>query len=292
MALRYEPEELQFKKIYKVPDTIIGFYDKTPETGPLSLIALLDTETTGLDTASAEIIEIGYMLIEVDDNGKFYDVVKRFNQLQQPSEPLPAKITEVTGLTDADLAGHAIDWDQVNADLASVSLIVAHNAGFDRKMMERYSPVCVEKLWGCSINDIDWASMGQGIRNQEWLVYNVANCHYNAHRAIDDVNALSLLLSRHNPETGEYLFKQLNENAQHDLKLIKATGSDFSEKDALKQAGYRWNGDDRVWAKSVTGGEFEARKDELKEELMTAAPSCNPTVATIPALNRYSVRAE
>jgi len=292
MSLKYEPQDLESRTIWCVPKTITGFHDKPSPNTPTLRVALLDTETTGLDTSVVEIIELGYMIVEVDtQTGQFFDVIKSFNQLQQPSEPLPPEITEVTGLTDADLAGQSIDWAEVEADLESVDLIVAHNAGFDRKMMERYSQAAVNTLWGCSVNDVDWKSMGQKNRTQEWLVYSIAGAYYSAHRALDDVSALSLLLSRKVPGTDEFIFSQLMSSAEQDLCILKATGSRFEEKDNLKAAGYRWNADSRLWCKEVVAYELEARRDELKEELMTAAPSCSPTMGRVPAMHRYSVRA-
>jgi len=292
MSLKYEPQDIQSRIIRAVPNVITGFYDKPDNASSLIRVALLDTETTGLDTSAAEIIELGYMIVEVSaETGQFFDVLKRLNQLQEPSAPLSQDIIDVTGLTDADLAGQSIDWEQVESDLQSVSIIVAHNAGFDRKMLERYSTVSAGKLWGCSVNDVDWKSMGSKNRSQEWLVYSIAGAYYSAHRALDDVSALGLLLSRKIPGSEEYIFKQLLARAQEDLCILKATDSRFEEKDQLKAAGYRWNAGQRVWCKEVLASDLEARRDELKSELMTAAPSCNPMIGCVPALHRYSVRA-
>lgn len=292
MSLKYEPQEIESRTISSVPNVITGFYDKPVDCPSPIRVAILDTETTGLDTTAAEIIELGYMIVEVDaDTGQFFDVLKRFNQLQQPSAALPPEITEVTGLTDADLTGQAIDWAEVEADLESVSLIVAHNAGFDRKMMERYSTACVSKLWGCSVNDVDWKEMGQKNRSQEWLVYVIADAYYSAHRALDDVSALSLLLSRKIPGKDEFIFKQLIRRANEDLCILKASGSRYEEKDQLKAAGYAWNRDTLTWCKEVTATELETRKDELRQELISAAPSSKPMMGRIAAINRYSVRA-
>lgn len=289
MSLSFEPEELQYKKIYKVPSVITGFNEKPDGFRPTTLVALLDTETTGLDTSKDEVIELGYLIIEIDDEGRFYDVVKRFNQLQQPSTPLSPEITEVTGLTDEDLEGHSINWSEVESDLDNVSLIVAHNAGFDRKIMERYSQVSKNRLWGCSVNDIDWKALGQKNRSQEWLVYAIGGCYYDAHRALDDVNALSLLLSRTPDESDRPIFYELLQRSQQDLCIIKATGSHFDEKDALKAIGYRWNTQERVWYKEVLASEFESDKEAIKQQLMQAAPSCKPTMGRVPAIRRYAV---
>ena len=191
MSLRFteSKSELESKKIWKVP-TIIGFDEKSSETSNTQIVCIIDTETTGLDTNKDEIIELGYMLIEYDQHGRFFDVIKRFNQLQQPSMPITPEITKITGITDQDLEGKSIDWNEVVSDISTASLLVAHNAQFDRKMLERYSDVFKDKIWGCSVNDVDWESIGEKIRSQEWLLYKIANCYYEAHRALDDVNAV------------------------------------------------------------------------------------------------------
>lgn len=287
MSLRFteSKSELESKKIWKVP-TIIGFDEKSSETSNTQIVCIIDTETTGLDTNKDEIIELGYMLIEYDQHGRFFDVIKRFNQLQQPSVPITPEITKITGITDEDLEGKSIDWNEVVSDISTASLLVAHNAQFDRKMLERYSDVFKDRIWGCSVNDVDWESIGEKIRSQEWLLYKIANCYYEAHRALDDVNALSFLLSRPHPEYNTPLFQQLSTNAVQDSYIIRAVGSAFSEKDSLKALGCRWDGDNRIWWMKASESNLSERQNAIQE----AAPTCRPQVSVIHAKDRYSVR--
>lgn len=87
----------------------------------------LDVETTGLRPATHRVIEIG-MIRYVDG-----EAVERFQMLFDPERKLPAYITKLTGIRDADLRGqpkfesHAA---RVEEFLGS-SLIVGHNVAFD-----------------------------------------------------------------------------------------------------------------------------------------------------------------
>src|ERR1700759_4945852 len=84
---------------------------------------LLDVETTGLDTAKHEIIELGMVKFAYLSDGTVAGVVDVFSALNQPSEPIPPDISELTGISDATVAGHRIDPDAVAA-FAADSVIV------------------------------------------------------------------------------------------------------------------------------------------------------------------------
>ena len=62
-------------------------------------LAVLDLETTGLDTRSDRIVEVAVLRIAPDGTGE------SFRSLIDPGLPMPPKATEVHGLTDADVAG-------------------------------------------------------------------------------------------------------------------------------------------------------------------------------------------
>lgn len=92
---------------------------------------VFDTETTGFYFGSDQMIEIGAVKIK---NG---EVIDRFDEFIDPKRPLPAKITELTCITDEMLAGHEteeivtkrfLEW---TGDLP----MVAHNAKFDISFM-------------------------------------------------------------------------------------------------------------------------------------------------------------
>ncbi|MDS6826923.1 exonuclease domain-containing protein, partial [Klebsiella pneumoniae] len=57
----------------------------------------VDTETTGLDPARDEIIELAMVPFTYGIDGEVYGLGEPFQQLRQPSKPIPAAITAITG---------------------------------------------------------------------------------------------------------------------------------------------------------------------------------------------------
>lgn len=92
--------------------------------------AVIDTETTGLDTLHDRIIEIAVIRLNPDGTPQ-----RTFNTLLQSDQgPGPTHIHRVT---DADLAG-APRFSEVAGDIARIidgAVIVAHNAMFDLAML-------------------------------------------------------------------------------------------------------------------------------------------------------------
>lgn len=90
-------------------------------------ITVFDFETSGLSPMNDRVIEMAALRIR---GGK---VVGEFSTLVKIDRPLPAKITEITGLTDADVE---LGIDDVTAfkilnRFIGDSILVAHNATFD-----------------------------------------------------------------------------------------------------------------------------------------------------------------
>ncbi len=90
-------------------------------------VVVLDFETTGLNTQKDRIIEIGAVRLE---NGA---VTADYSSFVQPDRLLPAKITELTGITDMMLknAPRAADALPELMDFIGDCPIAAHNAAFD-----------------------------------------------------------------------------------------------------------------------------------------------------------------
>jgi DNA polymerase-3 subunit epsilon len=62
---------------------------------------LIDTETTGLDHRKDEVIELGMVKFDYTAAGRIVGVRDTFSAFNEPSEPIPAEITALTGITDA-----------------------------------------------------------------------------------------------------------------------------------------------------------------------------------------------
>ena len=92
---------------------------------------VLDIETTGLTPEFDDIIEFGAIKVE---NGQEID---SFNTLIDPGYPIPPYITQLTGITDSDVAG-APNLSTAIQDIAAFIgnlPVVAHNATFDLRFL-------------------------------------------------------------------------------------------------------------------------------------------------------------
>jgi DNA polymerase III subunit epsilon len=122
-----------------------------PKDDTPTLTALfVDVETTGLDPTCNEIIELAMVLFTYARDGRIFSIGDPFNGLREPSEPIPPDITRITGITQAMVADKRIDSAEVSRFIHTADLIIAHNAAFDRRILERFCPGFENKPWGCS----------------------------------------------------------------------------------------------------------------------------------------------
>lgn len=223
----------------------------------------VDVETTGLDPLACEIIELAMVPFSYGPDGRIYATGAPFQGFNEPAAPIPPEITQITGITQDMVAGCRLDRAAVEAALEGAHLVVAHNAGFDRRFLERFSPAFEHKPWACSIEQVDWKAEGfEGVR----LGYLVAGAgyFYDRHRALNDCYAAIELLAKPLPRSGAIAFAQLLDKARKAGWRIFAAGAPFEMKDALKARGYRWGdgaqGAIRAWWIDVAD---EARDAEL-----------------------------
>ncbi|OWV66112.1 DNA polymerase III subunit epsilon [Rhizobium sp. N122] len=233
---------------------------RRPEFSRLGVI--LDTETTGLNHRSDEIIEIGAVAFTFDDGGGIGDIVGIYGGLQQPSRPIPPEITRLTGITDAMVEGQVIDIRSLSALIEPADLIIAHNAGFDRPFCEAFSRIFAGKAWACSVSEIDWSARGFEGTKLGYLVGQAGYFH-DGHRAVDDCHALLEILDREQGD-GESPFAELYRASQRSRIRIFAEHSPFEMKDHLKARGYRWSDGSDGRLKSWW---IEVGEDDLDDEL-------------------------
>ncbi len=231
-----------------------------------SKICILDLETTGLDKANDKIIELAVKLVSVDNKtGDLNAILNQYESFQDPEEHIDEKVSLVNGITNDMVDGHAINWDSVEEILDSADIIVAHNAGFDRAFMDRYLPISKEKIWICSVNDVDWLSRGFTSSKQELLCI-WHGFYYDSHRAMSDVDALINLITHPSNETNKPVL-DLIENASNPIYKVSAINSPYETKDILKSNGYFWNGDQKCWWKNILLGEIESEKRWLADNV-------------------------
>lgn len=225
------------------------------EAGEYVTAMFLDVETTGLDKRRDKIIDLAYVVFEFDKNSrKPTRVLKQFSQLADPGQPLSDIVKRMTGYTDPDLSGKAIDWEEVAEDMASVAVVIAHNAEFDRSFLDRQLPLSREKIWACSATQIAWKDKGHASKALECLAKD-HGFFYDAHTALTDARAAVYLLAMDDPLTHQSYLMELLTQASAKRKIVIAEGSRIEFKDELKRRGYRWNGS--YWSICVSGHSFE-----------------------------------
>ena len=269
-------------------------FHSIPPKSNLKRLMVLDTETTGLDYEKDKAIEIGYVIATYDaDSGKIYEITDRYNGLQDPGFPLSDEIKQVTGITDEDLAGQSFDAAKISSDLATVDVIIAHNAPFDRNFIEKEFPLAKDCWWACSQREAPWAEMNIASSKQEYLAYKVAGIFYEAHRASTDAEVLVHLLTCFGPDNQPILASIL-ESSRNTSYRVWATNSPFETKDHLKKQGFRWNdGSDpklpiKAWFK-----DSQTLDDVLEDLAAHVYPgSAKVTVDTLSGFERYTERYE
>lgn len=224
---------------------------------------ILDTETTGLNYRTDEIIEIGVIAFTFNDEGALGDVTGVYGGLQQPTITIPADITRLTGITDDMVAGHVIDAARLNALIEPADLVIAHNAGFDRPFCEAFSPIFVHKAWACSVSEVDWSARGFEGSKLGYLIGQSGYFH-DGHRALDDCFALLEVLGQVRPGAASAPFAELYRVSQRSRVRIYAENSPFDMKDHLKARGYRWSDGSDGRPKSWW---IELPEETLEEEL-------------------------
>jgi DNA polymerase-3 subunit epsilon len=221
-----------------------------------SVGVVVDVETTGVEPEQHKIIELALRRFRFDAAGVIVKLDRSHAWLQDPGAPLDKEIAALTGLTDANLAGQAIDDAAATKLLNSAAVVIAHHAAFDRRFVERRLPEASGLAWACSCHEIDWQAAGFHGVGLGWLLAQAGYFFNGAHRAGSDVDAVIALLRLELPSGGTAL-KELIATASAPSWEIRAVGAHFDVKDALKGRGYRWHDPTRTWRREVKDRDAE-----------------------------------
>lgn len=263
-----------------------------PEGLTLRRAVIVDVETTGLDPATDEILELAMLTFDYSIDGTFASPIESFDRLRDPGRPIPPEVTRLTGITDEMVAGRHIDGSAVEDFLNGTALVIAHNASFDRKFCERFLPVFAAKPWACSLREIDWAAEGFESARLSGLAAG-HGLFFDGHRALHDCEATLDLLSRPLPHSGRTALGVLLDSARRPRWRLRAEATPFALRDRLKRRGYRWeagNGAARgAWCTETDEQSFEAECEFLSSEIYRQpAPPIDARLLT--AYERYSQR--
>ncbi len=225
---------------------------------------IVDVETTGLNPSEDRVIEIGILEFRIGREGVPI-ISGMYSGLEDPRQPLTEDVKRITGITDEALLGQTIEWSVVERFWDRASLVIAHNAEFDRSFLTtRPELSSTVKHWACSVRHIDWRAKHFGSSKLQYLAADHGFANPFAHRALFDCATTFRLVSPHLPELIESSYEP-----EYD---IAAVGSPFETKDILKQNGYRWDNERRVWRKRVGARRLQAEREFLATEVYKGSP--------------------
>ena len=253
----------------------------------------VDVETTGLDTATAEIIEFAAVPFEYDvHTGRVFAVGNPYAGFEEPHAEIPADVVALTGITPEMVRGHRLDDAAIEAlsDLAGV--VIAHNAAFDRKIVERRLPCFAGKAWACSHAEVPWHEHGCRGSKLDYILFQRCAEYFGGHRATDDcrvgIHVLATLLPDGTPP-----LRLLLESARRPTIRIWATGSPIAVKDQLKARRYRFRprdaDRDAVWYLDCRPDDVEAELAWL-DQIAYGRRGSGWELTELTAVDRYSSR--
>jgi DNA polymerase-3 subunit epsilon len=225
-------------------------------------ICFLDVETTGKNKQEDGIIELAMKVVSINkETGNITEISSSYESMNDPGIPITEEASLINGITDDMISGKCIDWETVSKIIESTDLIVSHNASFDRAFIDRVLPLSQDKIWACTITDIDWMARGFNNNKQELLCI-WHGFYYDSHRAMTDIDALIHLVT-HNEYSDNKPVLELIDNAYK----ISALNSPYETKDILKSRNYYWNGINKYWWKQIDLEETDSEMEWLKENV-------------------------
>lgn len=198
----------------------------------------LDTETTGIDPARDRTIEVAVMLYDV----KHAQPVVSFASLikgEADNEAYPINGIPAAMLPEARDAERV--WSAVRWIIEPATIIIAHNAEFDRN----FTPD-LGKPWVCSEEDIKWPSSQKGGRGGSltYLALGLGLGVASAHRAMVDVDTLARIFTRL-AEKGHDIEALIRQGMRPKAMFHALTS--FDQRELTKQHGFRWEPSTKTW---------------------------------------------
>lgn len=224
-----------------------------------------DVETTGLDAETCDIIEVGAVKFEWDEEECELGLkiiaprmVAIYGGLRDPGKPIPPEITKITGITEKDVKGKSLSQNVLRSFVEGTDLHVAHNAQFDKAFLTKcpFFAGAEAAPWACTIKHIDWAEKGFKSTSLPYLGCDSGFLNPFPHRAVFDCASTFRLMLPH--------FQELLQNHTQKLLRLYAWRAPIHTKDALKERRYFWDPLLKVWKKELIESKLESELQFLQ----------------------------
>lgn len=277
---------------YRVLERFRPRHWPTPAGGTKRAV-IVDVETTGLSHDRDVIIQLAVCPFEYTADDVVVRADPSLTWLEDPGRSLDPEIVRLTGLTDDMLMGQRIDDVAVAELLESATIVIAHNAAFDRPFLERRLPIFSSMHWACSWKDIPWGGEGMAIQKLEWLLLHLCGKFFRAHDATEDCEVVLELLSTTLPHDGRSGLRALLECARVATVRVWAEGAPFDAKEQLKARQYQWfagsPGAERAWFRDLPATSLSAELEWLETQVYANA-QVRATVSDLHRTVKFSDR--
>ena len=256
-----------------------------------------DMETTGLSAAKDKIIEISAIKVHRDSNNH-----KTLTALINPGIKIPAKITQITGITDKMLKGEGKIEDELKEFLHFFSdlPLVFYNARFDIRFLKEAAKKIGREIDNEVIDALQIAKMAfPDLKNHKLsTVANRLNISTEgAHRALNDCAITLQVFNRASQKIGGFNNLEQCNKTKNDAPPIAAScdiDQMISELSLIKDAIYR-----HFHLQSIVSEAYRKRKDprlrkvciEISEKHLSELPDIIPPLksdfGTLPRISTF-----
>lgn len=206
-------------------------------------VLIVDTETTGVDHDTDQVIEVGAILYSVEHATMLQAFSSLIYAKENPAESInriPAAALRASSETAEGV------WTIVGALAQVADAYLAHNADFDRAF---FPARMAERLpWICTKRDIQWPKATRPELSLVPLALEHDLGVSVAHRALADCDLIARLLTRC-AELGHDLEAMLRRGLRPKVTLMACVS--YEDREKAKAAGFHWNAGRKQWLRRM-----------------------------------------
>lgn len=220
----------------------------------MSLLAIIDTETTGLDIKKDFILEIGCALFDTE-RGSI--ISYHSDIISWPYDiKITQTITDLTGITNEMIFAYGVNarraFEYFIKYAHGADYLVGHNIkNYDMPLLEmnlKYLGLNFSLPLIDSMVDLPNSKLTEN-KKLKYMAFEHGYIMNKAHRVIDDIQAVSHLMSF-------YPFEEIEKRSKAKEVTIVAKVK-YEDRLLAKNAGFHWNVEKKHWYRTVKEFEFD-----------------------------------
>lgn len=229
------------------------------------IVVSFDLETTGLDLDSDQPIEVGMILYSTGQKR----ILETASYLVQPTIPISAEITNLTGITAAAVAKFGFKSSEALDNLLDTfelaEAVLGHNVlRFDKPMLDNWCKrehhPKLDKLWIDTRTDLPGAES----KSLRYMAADHGFLNLSPHSALNDCLTCLKLLTHYDTE-------QVIERANSPVVVLIGR-QDRADNALAKKRKFAWHSDYKVWWKVVKQLDVDAEVKACPFNVSIAPP--------------------